>query len=189
MYYVLREKPQGSTEDLAVIETCPTVPGIRSWHLGRKIEKPVPVPLTFELHPHYPGRMPDFFDETIPLFSNKLFTALNDMGVENIEGFQAVLVDGDDKVVSDQYQAVNVVGVVAAADLAASKVADGTAPTLIDTSFDSLAIDPNKARGQLMFRLAEDVSAIIVHQSVKDHLTDNRFGDLGFVEPKDWMSL
>jgi len=189
MYYVLREKPQGSTEDLAVIETCPTVPGIRSWHLGRKFDKPVPVPLTFDLDPNYPGRMPDFFDETIPLFSNKLFSALDDIGVENMEGFQAVLVDGDDKVVSDEYQAVNIVGVVAAADLTASRVADGSAPTLIDTSFESLAIDENKARGQSIFRLAENVGAIIVNQSVKDHLVDCGLGDLGFVEPKNWMSL
>ena len=189
MYYVLAEKPQGSTEDLAVIETCPEVPGIETWLLGEKFDVPVSEPLTFDLDDNYSGRLPDFFDETIPLFSDKLLSALYEIGVDNIDAFPAVIVDGKDNVVSDKYYAVNIIGVVAAADVSASLIAEGETLTLIDTSFDSLEIDESKTLGMLLFRLAENVGAILVHQKVKDYLVAHGFENLGFIEPKNWMSL
>jgi hypothetical protein len=189
MYYVLAEKPQGSTEDLAVIETCPEVPGIRTWLLGKKFDKSILGPLIFDLDDNYPGRFPDFFNETIPLFSDKLLAALHEIGVDNINAYPAVIVDGKDNVVSDKYKAVNIIGVVAAADIAASSIAAGEKPTLIDTSFDSLEIDESKTQGLLIFRLAEYVGAIIIHQKVKDYLVAHGFENLGFIEPKNWMSL
>lgn len=188
MYFVLAEKPLGSSEDLAVIDRTPRVPGIRTWMLGQKFTVKIEEPLVFEMSEVYTGRIPDFFRNTIPLFSDRLVSALHEVGVESFDVYRAQLINSKG-LVSDQYWAVNIIGVVAAADITRSILAPGAAPTLIDTSFDSLVVDETQTKGALMFRLAENLGAILVHECVKDGLTKRGFGSLGFIEPKDWMSI
>ena len=64
----------------------------------------------------------------------------------------------------------NTVGVIACADLGRSKyqaIMHGMAV------FEELAIDLNRAKGALLFRLAEDRSRVIIHNSVCNYLLDN----------------
>ena len=58
---------------------------------------------------------------------------------------------------------------------------------MLDTDFDGLSIDSQKAKDYLMFRLAENTSAIVIHHSVKEHLLKKDFTMLTYVEPKDWV--
>ena len=58
---------------------------------------------------------------------------------------------------------------------------------LIDTDFDSVAIDEVPTHGRLCFRLAESVNALVVHRSVKEHLESKGGFELTFTEPKDWI--
>ena len=44
-----------------------------------------------------------------------------------------------------------------------------------------------KAGGELMFRLLENSSAIMVHEKVKDHLLSKGFDMLTFIESVDWI--
>jgi hypothetical protein len=79
---------------------------------------------------------------------------------------------------------VNIVGLIMAADMekSVSTVHQGSA--LIDVEFDQLVIDAEKARGTLMFRLAEATGTIVVHESVRNCLLQNGFDkDLAFFEP------
>lgn len=187
-YYVLEEKPLGDPEDLAVIESYPRVPGIRSWLRGVKFTVPVPEPLEYVLDERYPGRLPDFLKGSPPLMSQGLVETLREAGVTNLDSYEARLVDSEDRLVSDTHRAVNIVGVVAAADLSKSRIAAGDEGRMIDTSFDSLAIDETRALGLLLFRLAESVDTVLVHRSVRNHLQQNGFERLGFVEPERWLT-
>ena len=56
-------------------------------------------------------------------------------------------------------------------------------------SFDSLAIDEAKAKGQLMFRLAESLSTILVHESVKKALEHAQIPLIEFYEPEHFAAL
>lgn len=102
---------------------------------------------------------------------------LRGIGHERLEGW----IDPRPGAVFTGYKAVNVLGLVAAADLGRSQatVHDGVA--LADVDFDHLALDDSRTHGLRMFRLAESTNAIVVHESVRDALLDRGFGpDLAF---------
>jgi len=142
MYYILSEKPLGSFDDLAVIDSCPRVPGVKSWLLGDALKKNISEPLVFEMSDDYNGRMPDFFDSRIPLFSKKLVAALNNCGVENFIAYDSKLVDQEGGVISCEYFAINILGVLSVANFEKSKQPEGAYPTLVDASFNFLSIFP-----------------------------------------------
>jgi hypothetical protein len=187
MYYVLEEQGLNSSEDLAVVDTYPPVER-DSWLLGERFRTVIPEPLLFTLDDTQPGRVPDFLDGTIPLMSDGLIDALRAAGVDNIDAYRAELSWGDGKLASNHYKAVNVIGVVAATDIDASQVAEGFTAELIDTSFDSIVIDESKTGGLLLFRLAEAVTTLLVHETVKEHLEQHGFDSLGFIPPEEWMT-
>jgi hypothetical protein len=105
-------------------------------------------------------------------------------GVDNIQYFPAQLISRSDGTVWDNYFAVNIIGVVAAADLKASEYT-----TVIDrpgssglplVAFEDLKIDPNRAQGLNLFRLAESPSVIIISEALVQRLrsakTDRDWG-------------
>lgn len=57
---------------------------------------------------------------------------------------------------------------------------------MVSVDFDSLAIDAARARGALMFRLAESVSGIVVHESVRKAVEAAGIDSLSFTVPADW---
>ena len=57
---------------------------------------------------------------------------------------------------------------------------------LIDVDFESVTIDETKARDLLLFRLAECVSGIVVHERVKSLSERRGVVGLDFVRPEDW---
>lgn len=187
MYYVLDEAPLGSTEDLAVIDEYPRIE-LDGWLLGKPFRSTIPEPLEIVLDDTVRGRMPDYFKGTIPLMSAGLLAALGAAGVDNLDTYRVELRKRDGTLASNLYKAVNVIGVVSAANMAESTVAEGLPVELIATSFDSIVIDEKKAGDLLMFRLAEAVTTLLVHERVKRHLERSGFGALGFIEPENWMT-
>ena len=113
--------------------------------------------------------------------------ALRKAGVDNLQAFETTLqLSPGEAVPQDLYVAVNIVGLVAAADLGRSAVSPGTPERLISTDFDSLAIDAGRAHGLLMFRLAENTSAVVVHRSVKDAVERAGIVTLTWLLPEEW---
>jgi hypothetical protein len=142
--------------------------GIESWALGRPFDKPPPDPIRIELVPiaDFTGEPAPMFDRYMCLMREELVGALRRSGVDNIDTYPAILSDS----VHDRqfrYLAVNILGLIAAADLGKSQWSNFDGAARLDTHFESLAVDPDKARGQLLFRLAEDTGTIVVHAKVK----------------------
>ena len=50
-----------------------------------------------------------------------------------------------------------------------------------------LVIDESRTHGELMFRLAESVTGVVVHEKVKSHLEEAGFDDLTSVDPAEWI--
>ena len=157
-----------------------------SWNRGARIQGHVPVPVRIYLDPEAPGILLPMYHKGVLLMSDALVAALQSAGVSNIELFDAVLVDEANHCEYSNYKLINIIGAIAAADLAQSVHTAHGAP-LFDVDFDSLVIDEKKARGALMFRLAENVSGIVVHESVKDAVLKAGIEHLDFVPTRKWF--
>jgi hypothetical protein len=185
MYYILSDQDLGDTVSLARIGDGPVIEGV-TWFRGVRFTTPIPEPLRFTLDPSAEGSLPYYFRWTIPLMHDDLIAGLREAGVDNIDVYDAVVRDDETGEEYPDFKAVNVIGKVAAADLGASKYVDKPNP-LIAVQFDSLAIDEKKAGSLLMFRLAESVTAIVVHEKVRDVLKAREIL-VGFIEPKNFVS-
>ena len=162
-----------------------TIPAGISWSRGRKITQDVPNPL--EVIMDGDGIMVPMFNRGILLFRDDLIAAIQSAGVDNLDLYDSVLIDPVQGVRHRNYKAVNIVGLVAAADLDKSVYSTPSGSALIDTDFDSVVIDEKKARGILMFRMAECVSAIVIHEKVKTSIEKAGIPHLNFIEPENWF--
>jgi hypothetical protein len=158
-----------------------------SWRTGHRFGAPPPVPVQVELNPEFPGEMMPMFDSGILLFSNRMLEALAAAGVDNLDSYDAVIRDPASGKSWTDYKAVNIVGVVACADLSKSKWSAPGGTPLVDADFDALVIDEKKAGDALMFRLAECVTAIVIHEKVRRSLEEHRIDFLDFTEPAQWV--
>ena len=158
-----------------------------NWQTGSRFEDPPTPPVRVELNPDFPGVMMPMFDSGILLMENRMVEALAAAGVDNLDLYDAVIEDPATNESFTNYKAVNVVGAVACADLGRSVYDAPTGSPIIDTDFDALAIDEASARGLLMFRLAEAVNGIVIHEKVKAQLERSEIPYLDFIEPGDWV--
>lgn len=188
MYYVLEEEPIGDLRDLAMLGRGPRIPGI-DFMAGKRFDPTIaiPRPLRYELNPEAPGEMPWFFDAGGPLMHDRMVEALRAAGIDNIDVYDALIVDPDEGSEWTEYKAVNIVGLVAAANMTTSIIDSSDSARLITTKFEKLVLEPERAHGLLIFRLAEKVSAIIVHEKVKAEIEARRIGPLGFIPPEQWF--
>jgi hypothetical protein len=158
----------------------PALPGDISFRRGAAIEEPLPSPLVFEVD-YPPGEEPPhLLGNVIPVFSDRLVRALRAAGADNFEAFPAILRNPATGATWDKYWAVNVLGIVAWANLQESEydtIMEGdpegvTTPLL---GFHTIVLDAKKTRDDLlMFRLAESPSALLIHDRVFDYLVANR---------------
>ena len=91
----------------------------------------------------------------------------------------------DNGAVHTNYSAVNLLGLIHAADLSKSIYTAHPGGAKIDVDFNRLVIDPDKARGELIFRLAESVNVILVHDRLKRRLEKEGFDSLWFLPPSN----
>lgn len=124
-----------------------------------------------------------------PLMTKELVDALHSAGVDNLDIYPVVIHSQTGKPDCHDYVAVNVIGIVAAADMDQSEYDDDEFfDGLFDVSFDSIVIDEAKAEGHLLFRMAEAVSTVIVHESVAGVLQAKGGFGLTLVKPEDHVT-
>lgn len=158
-----------------------------NWRLGHVITEAVPQPLVYTLNPRYPGSpKPMYYEKAIPVMRDDVLAALRGAGVDNIQGFDAVLVNPATGERHADYKAYNIVGVVACADMQKSELMGTSTSTMGDVDFAALVIDESKTGGALLFRLAENVSAIVVHEQVKRAIDASGIPGFVFYGPGEW---
>lgn len=166
-YFVMTCEGIYPAASVRLVTEWPSAP----WMTGELLTRTVPNPVVFRLDPNYPGKLKPMYQTTILLMRDDLVQALEEAGVDNLEKFPAVVRDETKSEEHTTYKAVNIVGLIACADMEGSKLMDDEdEPGEVDVNFDSLVIDEKKAGGALLFRLAESVNAIIVHRSVRDRV-------------------
>lgn len=197
MYFVIKwQAPLRNERHLLEVEDKVSD---KRWHSGRifsenddddEFHPPTDV---IELRTEKPtGRLPHVYPEycsnPIPLMTHRLVAALRQAGVDNLQTYETRLIDplGTPPAPPDLYLAVNIVGRVAAADLSKSVLNPEVKERMISMDFHSLAVDEKRARGALMFRLAENISAVLVHESVKKHVETSGIDTLTWLSPDEW---
>ena len=195
MYYVLRRLPLTNEKGEALIEIHNTfrLGRIRLWKNGQAIapelrDFPQPIQIEFDAFRGYEGPPVELLDSGIPLMSKRMADAVIEAGVDNVQFFPVAL---RCKQTTREYEfrAYNIVGLVAATDLGKSEYQVHDEKPVGDVSFDTLALDEKKIRGQLLFRLAENFNAIVVHEKVRRTLLEKGIDSIEFVSPEDWMHL
>jgi hypothetical protein len=181
MYYMI-ECFGPEDQERQAIDTVPT--GF-SWNGGAPFTEGPNCPLTVIMDGD--GIMVPMFNRGILLWEDKLIEAVRNAGVKNIDCYDCILVDPVSGIKHQNYKAINIIGLVAAADLSKSICSTPSGIPLIDTDFDSAVIDEQKAHGLLLFRMAECVSAIVVHESVKNSIEDSGIPYINFVQPENWF--
>ena len=135
---------------------------------------------------------PTFVEVPVPFLSKHMYEVLLAAGVNNIDVYPVEISHPDGTIApeSDNYFVFNLLGAVAAVDLANTVYDPSTqVASSMKMSFDSLAIDEAKAKGHLMFRLAESLSTILVHESVKKALEHAQIPLIEFYEPEHFAAL
>lgn len=158
------------------------------WFSGHKFRDPPkePVIVTIQEGEEYADLLP--FWDSVNVMSNVFYKALCDAGIDNLDVYDAILRSEDGKVEYKGFKAYNILGLIRAADLSKTVFNGPPGTRLIDASIESLVIDPDKAMGILMFRLAENVSAVMVHERVKRFIEPMNFPYVQFTEPKNFWS-
>lgn len=185
MYYVLECYSRG--QPVRSVATFPRFPGVKSWLLGQQHAAPVPEPIVLRLEPGDDVPPPVMVNSTILVMHTALVEALRRAGADNFDAYATILDDPAHGRRWEGYAAVNIIGAVAAADLARSRYRAFGGTPFVDVDFDSLVIDEARARGLRLFRLAECVSAVVVHEQVKAALLAAGFDTLTFVPPSEWL--
>jgi len=145
-----------------------------------------PLPVKAYIEPSHAGAMQDLIEAPLPLMSPRLQRALIAAGVDNVDFYPAEIEDQKSGKVIKDFVAFNVVGKIAAADLAKTDFHPDSAERMVSADIDSLTVDEAKAGGALLFRLAESVNALVVHDRVRDYVEKAGIDGVAFVEPTQW---
>ncbi|MGD8592137.1 MAG: hypothetical protein PVF82_04855 [Gammaproteobacteria bacterium] len=140
------------------------------WLSGARHPVPINTPIRIELNDEYGTEIADIFVDNVPLMSINMVEAMRNAGVDNMDVYEVQLVDEKRKLIFDNYVAVQIIGRIAAADMAASDAFDPANIGHSIVQFRELVLDEEKIRDALIFRLHEDPTTILIHQTVKNEL-------------------
>ena len=192
-YYIL--ECDGPYPTMPVRETDETRDIPSPWNDGRiltnfvleEIKGPITYVKARRRNPEDPQNLKAMYDAlAIPLIRDDLVEALLDAGVNNLQLFPAIIEDPETGEKATNYKAFNVVGLIACADEKASTLMGTTEFRKLDTDFDGLVIDETKTNGALLFRVAENISAIAIHESVKQKIEERGIPGMVFYGPGEW---
>ena len=162
-----------------------TIDQISHWDysltLGEAQPKEMPEPIEYHVDTDIGGTyLPNTFLSE-PIFSKPFIQALLDCGIDNIQTHDVNIINPDTNQHIDGYQAVNIIGKIACADIDASECEKLTESQYV---FRKLVIDSRKTHNAYIFRLAECTQIILVHEDVVKNLPQDLCRDLNF-EPID----
>jgi hypothetical protein len=144
-----------------------------SFRAGRLIDKTLPSLLTFIINYPLTEAFPHFLESVIPVVSEHFVQTLRKAGVTNFQLFPALLQNPETSQEWTGYYAFNAIGVSKAADMKASTyytIMEGNdyIPPVVD--FDELILSQAALNDELLFRLWQRASTLIIHQKVRDVL-------------------
>ncbi len=136
---------------------------------GRYIDVSVESPIVFTTNAKAGDVMRDFGDSSFLIMSKRFVELLQQAGVDNLQTFPVVIKSEEDDTVWDNYFSVNILGLISCADLTKSTYTEIMSGYY---RFRELAINAEKAKDALLFRLQEHSPTIIMHRSVGAYIVE-----------------
>jgi len=125
----------------------------------------------------------DIINPGVPLFSAKMKSALDDIGVNNIDYYPVVIVDYDTRDVLAEYYLGVVTDIVACIDLDNSVFEENSMGKTVITQF---AIDDSKTGDLNLFRFHNIPGLIIINEELKDKLSKIDFQGISFKPTQEY---
>lgn len=125
----------------------------------------------------------DIINPGVPLFSEKMKSALEQCGVRNIDYYPVLIIDSQTKEVLAEYWLAIVTGIISCIDLDNSQfkqTADG------QTVITQFSIDPSKTAGLNLFRFHNIPGLIIINEELKDKLSKIELKGVSFKHTKEY---
>ena len=160
--------------------------GELSWISGKKFSQDPNEPIEVELEGGPEDVIVPMYYMGVLLLRDDVISALNQSGVDNCDYYSAKIKNPNTGNSLSNYKAVNIIGAVSAANMGQSNHTTHGKP-VIDVDFDSLTIDETKTKNLKLFRLAECITGIVIHESVKEKILEHGIKGLDFVEPENWI--
>lgn len=139
----------------------------RFWNSSERLESVQELPLKARAITDSQTAMAEFWDSTLPIMTKRLYEALVAAGVDNLDTYPVVLTDSRSGAEIPGYVAFNIIGLVPAAALE----------------------NPAASQRLLIFRLAESIDLIIVHEKLKAAIEAADIDTLTFLKPESWVAL
>jgi hypothetical protein len=140
-------------------------PAFSNWLGASRWSTPVPEPLPIKIEDG--GLLLPYYRNPFPIMESGLLRKMRDSGVNNIDDYAVVITDHKSGRQWTNYRALNVIGAISAVDESVSEGVELDAEGQFGKFYDTLYVDEAKARGALVFRLAESLSCFVVAESVK----------------------
>ena len=137
---------------------------------GKRLDWIPDEPLVYSTNAKQGDELRDFLRSSFTLMTKQFYQLFLDAGVKNLQSVPAIIKSEEDGYVWDNYVGVNVIGLIACADLAKSRYSEIIPGDFY--IFKELAIDATKCDGALMFRLEEHLPTIIMHKSVGRYIME-----------------
>jgi hypothetical protein len=195
-YWIMDGEPltNDNGEALLLVHNDLELGDVWSWKSGARFTEDeanftLPIRVEFERRRGYAGPIVDLVDVGVPLMSARLLDALHRAGVDNLDVYPVELVSRDGAE-SHPCFAYNVIGRVEAVDLGKSITfnTDGGRP-VSNLSVEELVLNEGAIVQLKLFRLSENVNAIIVADAVRQVVEASGIGSLTFTAPQDWVQL
>jgi hypothetical protein len=157
------------------------------WMLGKKFNGTVSTPVEITAKEDFDDGMLLPLYPTPTIMRNDLHEAVVSVGVDNLDVWDAIVRKADGTLLSDQYKAFNVIGL--------RSVGPGTVympenpSRMVDASIESLQIGEDQAQGLLLFRLAQSMDIIVVHEKVKTAIEARNIPNIIFIDPQKAFSI
>jgi len=150
---------------------------IMSFKKGAKFKDMPPNPIELTWNPeNESGTKASYYSSGKVLMTKQLVEALYAAGVNNIDVYPVIIHSTLGAKDCSDYVAVNIVGAIEAVDREKSEFIYDSGG-LFDNIFARMILDESKINRVLLFRLAEAISTVIVHESVVKTLES--MGDFG----------
>lgn len=125
----------------------------------------------------------DIINPGVPLFSEKMKSALDQCGVRNIDYYPVIIIDSQTKEVLAEYWLAIVTGIISCIDLDNSQLKQTADGQTVITQF---SIDPSKTAGLNLFRFHNIPGLIIINEALKDTLSKIEFKGVSFKHTKEY---
>jgi len=125
----------------------------------------------------------DILNPGVPLFSDKMKSALDECGVTNIDYYPVNIIDLQTKEVLAQYFLGVVQDIIACIDLEKSEFKEGAVGRMVITRF---CIDESKTKNLNLFRFHNIPGLVIINEDLKDKLSKIDFKGISFKSTEEY---